>query len=173
VIAVRRLTSVIVVVAVAVATQAAIALGHDGVGERTSVQFQMSSDTCSKLPRGTTLTASGHQRAVTKTLTDPSGVQTVVNITRSRGIATSNGGLRYAFDYRNSFAVSNTAANPAQYTGTMFDTFELTRHGRTTLSNGFVAVYTTDLAQLNTYAPLYAFGDPIDFTAGTSRCDPL
>ena len=167
----RLITALMVVVAVMLG-DAAAALGQVTT-ERTRVRFEITSDTCSELPADTTLKGSGRQRSVTKTITDPNGIKTVVNYTRARGNATSQRGVRYRFDYRNSFRASNTAENSAQYSGTMFDLFELVRPGRRTLSNGFVAEFTTDLAESYTYQPLYAFGDPIDFAAGTARCDPL
>jgi hypothetical protein len=160
-------------VVVAVMLGYAAAASGQETTDRTRVRFELTSDSCPKLPAGTTLKGSGRQKSVTKTITDPNGIRTVVNYTRARGTATSQKGVRYRFDYRNSFSVSNTAANPAQYSGTMFDLFELVRRGRTTLSNGFVAVFTTDLGESNTLQPLYAFGDPLDFATGTARCDPL
>jgi hypothetical protein len=141
--------------------------------ERTRVQFELTSKTCPRLPAGTRLKGSGRQKAVTNTITDPNGVKTVANFTRARGKVTNQRGVRYTFDYRNSFSVSNTAATPAQYSGTMVDSFEMVRRGRTRLSNGFIAVFTTDLGASNTFQPLYAFGDPIDFAKGTPHCDPL
>jgi hypothetical protein len=160
-------------VVVAVMLGDAAAASGQETTDRTRVRFELTSDSCPRLPAGTTLKGSGRQKSVTKTITDPNGIRTVVNYTRARGKATSQKGVRYRFDYRNSFSVSNTAANPAQYSGTMFDLFELVRRGRTTLSNGFVAVFTTDLGESNTLQPLYAFGDPLDFATGTARCDPL
>ena len=141
--------------------------------ERSKVKFMMSSDTCPNLRAGTTIKASGRQRSVTTTTTDASGIKTVVNYTRAVGKARDQRGRKYRFDYRNSFAVTNTTAAPAQFSGTMFDLFSLTGRGPAKLENGFVAIYTTDFGELATYQPLYSFGDPIDFAAGTARCDPL
>ena len=53
----------------------------------------------------------------------------------------------------------------------MVDYFALS--GATPLSNGFLARYTTDLAEFFRIRPVDAFGDPFDFTAGAARCDPL
>jgi hypothetical protein len=166
----KRLAIALMLVVAVMLTDAVAAQGQT---ERTRVTFTLTSDTCSKLPPGTTIKASGRQTSVTTTTTDASGVKTIVNYTRARGTARDQRQRRYTFDYINSFSVSNTTANPAQYTGTMFDQFDLVRRGRTTLANGFVALYTTDLAELNTYQPLYAFGDPIGFPEGTPHCDPL
>ena len=141
--------------------------------ERSKVKFTMSSDACPNLRAGTTIKASGRQRSVTTTTTDANGITTVVNYTQALGKARDQRGRKYRFDYRNSFAVTNTSATPAQYSGTMFDLFSLAGRGPAKLENGFVAVFTTDLGDSATYQPLYSFGDPIDFAAGTARCDPL
>jgi len=142
--------------------------------ERTRVKIKMSADACLALPDGTTIRGSGRQKSTTTTTTDAaSGITTIVNVTRALGKSRNQDRRRYTFDYLNSFVVSNTAANPAQFVGTMFDQFELVRGRRTTLSNGFVATWTTDLDKSNTYQPLYAFGDPIGFPEGTAHCDPL
>ena len=55
----------------------------------------------------------------------------------------------------------------------MIDLFTLQGTGPATLSNGFLARYTTDFDELNRFKPIDAFGDPIDFAAATARCDPL
>lgn len=172
----RRLTTTVFVAVAVMLLNTTAALGH--ATERTNVKFKLTSDTCPKLRAGTTIKGSGRQESVTKTITNATGTKTVVNYTRTRGTARNQRGVSYKFDYSNSFAVSNTLENPALYAGTMFDTFELVRGEHRALYNGFVATYTTDLAQAATYTPLYAFGDPIDFTKinnapGTARCDPL
>jgi len=162
---------VTVVVAAFTLTDVAVAAADVDV-ERSKVKFTMSSDKCPNLRPGTTIKASGRQRSVTTT-TAANGITTVVNYTRAVGKARDQRGRKYRFDYRNSFAVTNTTAAPAQYSGTMFDLFSLTGRGPANLDNGFVAKYTTDLGEAATYEPLYSFGDPIDFAAGTARCDPL
>lgn len=141
--------------------------------ERSRVKFTMTSGACPKLPDGSRIKGSGRQRSVTKTTTDPNGITTVVNYTKALGKATDRDGKRYRFDYRNSFTVSNTTANPALYTGTMFDLFSLAGRGPARLDNGFVAGFTTDLGPTATLQPQYSFGDPLDFAAVTPRCDPL
>ena len=166
----RRLATAIVVAFLLTDASAAFA---DVKVERSRVQFTMSSDACPKLPAGSRIKGSGRQRSVTKTTTDPNGITTVVNYTKAVGKATDRGGKRYRFDYRNSFTVSNTTANTALYTGTMFDLFSLAGKGPAKLDNGFVAVFTTDLGPTATLQPQYSFGDPLDFAAVTPRCDPL
>jgi len=154
-------------------SDAGVALADENV-ERSRVKFEISSDTCPRLTAGTTIKGSGRQRSVTTMSTDPNGNTTVVNYTKALGKAIDlKNGKRYRFDYRNSFAISNTTANPALYTGTMFDLFSLVRRGRARLENGFVAGFTTDLGTSPTFQPLYSFGDPLDFATGAARCDPL
>jgi hypothetical protein len=168
---VKRLVTAIVVALML--TDAGVALADVKV-DRSRVKFKMSSETCPSLSAGTTVKGAGRQRSVTTTSTDPNGITTVVNYTRALGKATNlKTGKRYRFDYRNSFAVSNTTANPALYTGTMFDLFSLVRSDRTRLENGFVARFTTDLGPSATFQPLYSFGDPLDFATGSPHCDPL
>ena len=55
----------------------------------------------------------------------------------------------------------------------MHDLFLLRGSGPETLKNGFVAVYTTNFADVNLFDPISSFGDPIDFETGEVRCDPL
>ena len=118
----------------------------------------------------------GHrtETAVDTQITDPAtGIVTVVNYTKTTGVATDNKGGRYTFDYRNSFHVQNSAAAPATYIGTMFDLFSLTGRGPSSLRNGFVAMFTTDLASSFSFQRLLAWGDPIAFPSGAAHCDPL
>ena len=150
----------------------AAAAAADVVVERSKVKFTILAKDCPNLRAGTTIKGSGRQRSVTTT-TAANGITTVVNYTRAVGKARDQRGRKYRFDYRNSFAVTNTSVTPAQYSGTMFDLFDLAGRGPAELENGFVAAYTTDLGESNTFQPLYSFGDPIDFAAGTARCDPL
>ena len=64
-------------------------------------------------------------------------------------------------------------ATPATYIGTMFDLFSLTGRGPSSLRNGFVALFTTDLASSFSFQRLLAWGDPIEFPSGAAHCDPL
>src|SRR3954454_8503849 len=144
----KRLVTTVMVVLAAMLVDAAAAPGQVTT-ERTRVKFTMTSKDCSRLPAGTRLKGSGRERAVTKTTTDANGLKTVVNYTRTLGKATDQDHKAYKFDYRNSFAVTNSAATPATFTGTMFDLFELTSRGRKVLANGFVATWTTDFDKAN------------------------
>ncbi|HWT22609.1 MAG TPA: hypothetical protein VN213_03805 [Solirubrobacteraceae bacterium] len=156
-----------------IATGGAVAAAAPAQVERGEVEFVIEPGQCSKLPAGTTVEGSGRNKSVTRTTTDPAtGVQTIVNYTRAWGTAEDDDGNRYRFDYRNSFHVVNSAAAPAVFTGTMFDLFALEGRGPARLRNGFVAIFTM-AGETATYQPLYAWGDPIDFAAGTARCDPL
>ena len=155
---------------------ALMTVGGAGVAsaQTTKVSFRLTSKTCPRLPAGTTVKGIGRQSAVTKTTTDPAtGIVTVVNYTKSVGTATDNKGGSYLFDYRNSFHVQNSAAAPATYIGTMFDLFSLTGRGPSSLRNGFVALFTTDLASSFSFQRLLAWGDPIAFPSGAGHCDPL
>ena len=157
---------------------ALITAGGAGVAsaqtQPTKVSFTLSSKTCPRLPAGTTVKGTGRQLSVDKQTTDPAtGIVTVVNYTKTTGVATDNKGGRYLFDYRNSFHVQNSAAAPATYIGTMFDLFSLTGRGPSSLRNGFVALFTTDLASSFSVQRLLAWGDPIAFPSGAAHCDPL
>jgi hypothetical protein len=110
---------------------------------------------------------------VTRTIAGADGLTTVVNYTRASGGATDQADNRYRFDYRNSIHVVNSAAAPATFTGTVFDLFSLTGRGPATLRSGFVALCTTDFGETSAFQPLYEWGDPIDFVAGATKCDPL
>jgi hypothetical protein len=171
------LKSFVVAAAVAVfmlvAAEVAAAQGEYTV-ERTAVQFTLSSDTCSRLPAGATITGKGRQKSVTRTIADAAGgVTTVVNYTRASGRATDADGNRYRFDYRNAFHIQNSTASPAIYSGTMFDLFALAGRGPARLRNGFVAIFTTDLGDTASFQPLYSWGDPIEVPTGAAHCDPL
>jgi hypothetical protein len=137
------------------------------------VSFTMSSDTCSNLPPGTTVDGSGTGKSITTVTTDHSGVTTVANVTVDIGTATDQAHNHYVFFYFNQFKVSNTLAHPDTFTGVMFDRFTLTGHGPANLRNGFEANITTDLETFFAFDPISSFGDPLDFAAGTARCDPL
>jgi len=141
---------------------------------RSPKSFELSSQTCPRLPAGTTVKGTGRETSVTRMITDPAtGLVTVVNYTKTVGTATDNKGGKYRFDYRNSFHVQNSAAAPATYVGTMFDLFALMGRGPSRIRNGFTAIVTTDLAASFVYQRLLAWGDPISFLDGTAHCDPL
>jgi hypothetical protein len=142
--------------------------------ERSAKTFTLTSQTCPRLPAGTTVKGTGRQTSVTRTITDPAtGLVTVVNYTKTVGTATDNKGGRYVFDYRNAFHVQNSAAAPATYIGTMFDLFSLKGRGPSRIRNGFTAIFTTDLGTAASFQPLLAWGDPISFPDGAAHCDPL
>jgi hypothetical protein len=126
----------------------------------------------------------GTQTSITKIRTNRHGITTIRNFTHSFGTATDQGGHVYAWDYKNRFRVSNTAANHDVFSGLMVDTFSLgggddgdeneDDQGGRLLSNGFRAVFTTDFASFATFDPLSSFGDPISFPTGVpAHCDPL
>jgi hypothetical protein len=140
--------------------------------ETRPVTFEIKSADCPNLPPGTTISGTGTLTSTTWT-TKRRGHRTVTNSSLAPGTATDQAGNSYTFLYSNQFLVSNTRSRPNVFSGVMIDLFTLQGTGPATLSNGFLARYTTDFGQLNRLKPIDAFGDPIDFQAGTARCDPL
>ena len=140
--------------------------------ESAPVTFEIKSENCSKLPPGTTIKGSGTLTSTTWT-TKRRGHRTVTNSSVAPGTATDQAGNQYTFVYSNQFRVSNTRRRSQVYSGIMVDVFQLQGTGPARLSNGFLAKYTTDFGDLQRFRPIDAFGDPIDFAAGTARCDPL
>jgi hypothetical protein len=141
--------------------------------ESFPADFELSWETCSNLPEGTTITGTGTGTSITRTKTDRDGITTVFNLSIAPGSATDQDGNRYRFLYRNQFRVSNTTAEPALFSGVMVDRFLLRGSGPASLTNGFVANITTNFADLFAFDPISSFGDPIDFDAGVAHCDPL
>jgi hypothetical protein len=149
------------------------ATGGDTKVERVPGNFVMTSKDCKHLPPDTTLTGSGTGTSVTRTTTHR-GITTVENTTVTPGKATDQAGNVYRFFYSNHYRVSNTTRQPSVYSGRMEDLFLLGGRGPARLSNGFVAVFTTNFADLNRFDPIFAFGDPITFPFGVGpHCDPL
>jgi hypothetical protein len=140
--------------------------------ETAPATFEIKSENCSMLPPGTTINGTGTLTSITWT-TKRRGHRTVTNSSVAPGTATDQAGNQYTFLYSNQFRVSNTRARPRVYSGIMVDVFQLQGTGPATLSNGFVANYTTDLGDLQRIRPIDAFGDPIDFESVTAHCDPL
>ena len=136
----------------------------------------LNSETCSYLPDGTSITWSGTGTSITTSRTDANGVTTIGNTTHANGFATDQDGNTYAFNYSNEFRISNTLADPTVFSGLMTDSFSLAGQGPATLSNGFVAVFTTDFVSFG-FEPLVSRGDPISFApypeGFTAHCDPL
>ena len=174
----KRLITAAVAVAVAVvalmlAPGSATAAAGGATIETFPVSFVLTSDMCSNLPDGTTITGEGTGRSITTTKTDRNGVTTVINATHSRGTATDQDGNTYVFLYSNEFRVSNTAADPGLFSGLMTDHFTVAGPGPARLSNGFTARLTTDLGSFFSFEPIHAHGDPISFPEGEAHCDPL
>jgi hypothetical protein len=149
------------------------ATGADTTVERVPGNFVLTSQDCRHLPPDTTITGTGTGTSVTRTTTR-SGITTIENTTVIPGKATDQAGNVYRFFYRNHFQVSNTTSQPSVFSGRMEDLFLLVGPGPARLRNGFVAVFTTNFADLNRFDPISAFGDPITFpTAEGPHCDPL
>jgi hypothetical protein len=151
----------------------AAATGGDTTVDRVPGDFVLTSQDCRHLPPATTITGTGTGTSVTRTTTHR-GITTIANRTIIPGTATDQAGNRYRFLYINHFRVSNTKAQPTVFSGRMEDVFFLGGRGPARLSNGFIAVYTTNFADLNRFDPISAFGDPITFPTGEGpHCDPL
>jgi hypothetical protein len=140
--------------------------------ETSPVTFQLTSESCPRLPAGTTLNGTGSQTSVTWT-TRHRRLRTITNSTNATGTATDQGGNQYTFVYSNQFRISNTRVRRNVYSGIMIDVFFLDGAGPATLRNGFLARYTTDFDDISRFRRITAFGDPIDFPTGAARCDPL
>jgi hypothetical protein len=140
--------------------------------ETRPVTIEIKSETCSMLPPGTLITGTGTLTSITWT-TKRRGHRTVTNSELAPGTATDQAGNQYTFLYSNQSRVSNTRRRPKVYSGIMIDVFTLQGTGAATLSNGFLAKYTTDFGDLFRLRPIDAFGDPIDFKTVTAHCDPL
>jgi len=143
--------------------------------ETFPVSFTVTSETCSNLPDGTTITGSGSEKSITTVLIDASGVATVINATHAHGTATDQDGHVYVFNYSNEFRASNTAADPDMISGRMTDHFSLSGRGPSKLNNGFVGMFTAaaDFSFFGFDAVISQHGDPLSFPDGTAHCDPL
>jgi hypothetical protein len=168
----KRLVPAAVAAVVMLLPGAAQAQRTERTTETSPATFEIKSENCSMLPPGTTINGTGTLTSITWT-TKRRGDRTVTNSSLATGTATDQAGNQYTFLYSNQFRVSNTKARPRVYSGVMVDVFTLQGTGPATLSNGFLANYTTNLGDLQRIRPINAFGDPIDFEAVTARCDPL
>jgi hypothetical protein len=148
--------------------------GGGATVEVSPVSFTITSEQCPNLPTGTTIEGSGSLRSVTNERTSPDGVTTVINSSHATGTATDQDGNDYRFVYSNEFRASNTAGNPALFSGRMTDHFSVSGSGPARLSNGFVADFTANSTfTAFTFDPLHEHGDPISFPEGAAMCDPL
>jgi hypothetical protein len=166
-----RAATVIAVIVLALSALGATAASGATI-ETSPVSFVITSDTCSNLPPGTTVTGSGTQKSVTTTL-DRDGLTTIINSTHARGTATDQDGNTYVWSYSNSFRATDSAGDPGVFTGRMADHFSLSGSGPATLNNGFIATITTDFTTFFTGEPINAHGDPLDFSDFSAHCDPL
>lgn len=172
----KRLVPAAVAAVVMLLPGAAQAKQTERTTETTPVTFEIKSEKCSMLPPETTINGTGTLTSITWT-TERRRHRIVTNSSLATGTATDQAGNKYTFLYSNQFRASNTKARPRVYSGVMIDVFTLQGTGPATLSNGFLANYTTDLGDLQRIRRIDAFGDPIDFKAATpagfARCDPL
>lgn len=148
-----------------------IAAGNGATVETFPVSFVLTSATCSNLPSGTELTASGTGKSITTTRTDRDGAVIVVNSTHARGTATDQDGNTYVFNYSNEF---HATLDGGVYSGFMSDAFTLAGSGPAHLNNGFVGHFMSDFATFFTMPDVISsHGDPLDFATGDVHCDPL
>ena len=173
----KRLVPAAVAVAVMLLPGTAQAKRTERTIETKPVEtFTIKSADCSELPPGTTITSTGGTLTEITWTTKRRGLSTVTNSELAPGTATDQAGNQYTFLYSNQSRVSNTRRRPKVYKGIMIDVFTLQGTGPATLSNGFLAKFTTDLTptfDLFRLRPIDAFGDPIDFETVTAHCDPL
>jgi hypothetical protein len=120
------------------------------------VTWQLSSETCSELPAGTTVDGSGTLRTVVTATADR-----LLVIAHAKGTATDQEGTTYRWIYSNE--LNTTAASTL-----IVDHFSLSGPGSARLSNGFVVRITGDALDV-----IHAHGDPLDFATFEAHCDPL
>jgi hypothetical protein len=170
----RLATSAIAILALVVGVTSALAADGGATVDTFPVSFVLSSDACSYLPAGTTVTGSGTETSITTSRTGANGVTTIVNATHAEGTATDQAGNVYVFNYSNEFRASNTVADQGVFSGLMTDSFSLAGSGPARLHNGFVAELTTDFSVFS-WNVRHASGDPISFASGVviAHCDPL
>jgi hypothetical protein len=146
-------------VAIATAATAALSLTAGALGGATSltvpVSFQISSEFCSQLASGTTITGTG---TATATIDAKGQIHTLVT-----GTATDNLGGSYRFNYHQSLLPRN-GGEISQVT----DHFNLVGDGQNVkLHSHFVAIIDgTDLETATMFALKQLHGDPFG-------CDPI
>jgi hypothetical protein len=163
---VKRLALTVIAIA-ALALGAGSALAAAPTIDVFPVEFTLSSDTCPNLAPGTTIVGAGSETSITSVSTDKKGVTTVMNTSHAHGTATDQAGNTYVFNYANHFRVSDMGPGTG-FSGEMVDAFSLAGNGPAHLSNGFRAVFTFE-----TLEELTSRGDPLDFSTGQAKCDPL
>jgi hypothetical protein len=170
----RFTTMTITVVALLVGVASAVAADGGATVATVPVSFVLSSQSCSTLSTGTTISGSGTETSITTSRTDREGVTTIVNSTHAHGTATDQGGNVYVFNYSNSFRASNTPAEPGVFSGSMLDQFSLAGNGPANVHASFAAGIRTDFT-IFSWDVLNSRGDPIDFAPGPviHHCDPL
>ena len=167
----RFVVTVIGVVSLAFSLGSLVVASNGATVDTFPVSFVLSSDTCSNLPSGTELMASGTGKSITTTRTDQDGVVTVVNSTHSHGTATDQDGNAYVFNYSNEFRAT---LDGGVYSGFMTDAFALAGRGPAHLNNGFVWHFMSDFSTFFTVPDVISsHGDPLDFVTGEVHCDPL
>jgi hypothetical protein len=175
----RIATSALVLVALVLGITSSIAEAANGVPvvQTIPVTFDLSSDTCSHLPRGTKIHGEGSEVSITTETTDRRGVRTIRNTTTATGTAKDQNENSYAFEYANQFEITNSLRKPDHFSGLMTDIFVLAGAGPVLLDNGFVAelTATADVSYVFSWDVHHKFGNPILFQRGlvVAQCDPL
>lgn len=167
----RSVVTVIGVVSFAVGLGSIVVASNGAIVETFPVSFVLSSATCSNLPSGTELDASGTLKSITTARTDRDGVVRVTKSAHAHGTATDQDGNTYVFNYSNEFRATLDAG---VYSGFMTDSFALAGGGPARLNNGFVGHFESDFATFFTVPEVISsHGDPLDFATGDVHCDPL
>ena len=167
----RSLVSTISVVSLALSLGGIAAASNGATVETFPVSFVLTAATCSNLPGGTELTASGTGKSISTTRTNQDGVVIVVNSTHAHGTATDQDGNTYVFNYSNEFRATLVEG---VYSGLMTDAFALAGQGPAHLNNGFVGHFRSDFSSFFTVPNVISsHGDPLDFATGDVHCDPL
>jgi hypothetical protein len=169
---VKRLTTAAGLLAAFALALAGAATADAPTVDEFPVEFELT-DLCPNLAPGTVIHGTGTEKSITHVETDRNGVTTFMNTSHASGTAVDQDGNAYVFNYANSFRVTNTGPGTV-FTGKMTDSFSLAGQGPSRLHNGFVAGLTVS-ADFSTFTfeEQSSRGDPIDFGAGTSICDPL
>jgi hypothetical protein len=167
----RSLLTTVSVVSLALSLGSTVAARNRAAVDTFPVNFVLTSATCSNLPIGTEITASGTGKSITTSGTDQDGVVTIINSTHAHGTATDQDGNTYVFNYSNEFRATLTEG---VYSGLMTDAFTLAGQGPAQLNNGFVGHFTSDFSSFFTVPNVISsHGDPLDFVTGAVHCDPL
>ncbi len=160
------------IIALAIGIVTVSAAGGGAEVTTSQVSWTIDAANCDDLAAGTTIEGEGTLKSVTIVRESRDGIITVINSSHAFGTATDGDGNEYRWSYSNAFRISNSLADPGTLSGTMTDHFSLAGSGPAGIVAGFIAAYT-EVGGTFSFVPQHVVGDPLDFAAGTSRCDPL